>query len=362
MLLPSTYAITLALVLLSVICWGSWANTLKSSKWRFELFYMDFGLGVLLTSLIAAFTIGSMGTDLSASDSYLLVGKRSLALAFVAGCVLNLGHMLIVGGMEVSGMSIALPVGFSMSVVVTAIWQYFAAQQGKPLAVFGGAFVLLIAVVLAAIANSQNTKVLRKAAEAAKAALAASEPQPLPGSRRKKHDEDNSIPSSGVGTSLAIAGGLVMGAFFPILGMGMEGEAGFSNPLAAMMMIAAGILVSTFIYNLYFINLPVKGLPVSFFAYFTGRISQHFMGFLGGVIWTIGICAILAAGAAQGEAKVGATFSLVAGQAAAIVGIVWGLITWKEFALAKSGTVRLLMVSGGFVLAGIGVIASTLLG
>ena len=37
------------LTIVSMICWGSWANTLKlSGNRRFELFYFDYSLGVLV--------------------------------------------------------------------------------------------------------------------------------------------------------------------------------------------------------------------------------------------------------------------------------------------------------------------------
>ena len=75
MILPSTYSAALLLTILSMICWGSWANTFKlTGKWRFELFYFDYAVGVLLAAVVAAFTFGSMGGEeffsyLNISDS-----------------------------------------------------------------------------------------------------------------------------------------------------------------------------------------------------------------------------------------------------------------------------------------------------
>ncbi len=66
MIIPATYNVALLLIILSMICWGSWANTFKmAGKWRFELFYYDYSLGVLLAAIVAAYTFGSMGSDLS---------------------------------------------------------------------------------------------------------------------------------------------------------------------------------------------------------------------------------------------------------------------------------------------------------
>ena len=48
MIIPTTYGVALLLTIFTMICWGSWANTFKlSGKWRFELFYYDYALGVL---------------------------------------------------------------------------------------------------------------------------------------------------------------------------------------------------------------------------------------------------------------------------------------------------------------------------
>jgi glucose uptake protein len=49
-------------MLASMMCWGSWANTMKLTPgWRFQLYYWDSVLGVLLTSLIWGLTLGSAG-------------------------------------------------------------------------------------------------------------------------------------------------------------------------------------------------------------------------------------------------------------------------------------------------------------
>ena len=43
MTLPHSYAAALLLTILSMICWGSWANMQKlAGKWRFELYYFDY--------------------------------------------------------------------------------------------------------------------------------------------------------------------------------------------------------------------------------------------------------------------------------------------------------------------------------
>src|SRR3954467_12986499 len=112
MILPTTYATAMLLTILSMICWGSWANTFKLTRnWRFELFYFDFSLGVLLTAVIAAFTLGTMGSDgFQVMDDLLQSGKRNVFLGFVGGAVFNLGNMLLLAAISVAGMAMSFPV------------------------------------------------------------------------------------------------------------------------------------------------------------------------------------------------------------------------------------------------------------
>src|SRR5260370_16221971 len=149
MLIPETYASALLLTILSMICWGSWANTFKlSGKWRFELFYYDYSLGVLLAALLAAYSFGSMGSELSFSDNMLVAGKRNMAWALAAGTVFNLANMLLVAAISVAGMAVAFPIGIGLALVVGVIWNYILNPQGNPLflgvgVLFGVGVILL---------------------------------------------------------------------------------------------------------------------------------------------------------------------------------------------------------------------------
>ena len=52
MIVVESYALAVAMCVVTMFCWGSWANTQKltSKEWRFELFYWDYALGVMLFS------------------------------------------------------------------------------------------------------------------------------------------------------------------------------------------------------------------------------------------------------------------------------------------------------------------------
>src|ERR1700724_3199667 len=102
MILPATYNSALLLIILSMICWGSWANLFKlSGKWRFELFYYDYSLGLLLAAIVAAYTFGSMGADLSFSDNLLIALRRNMAYAGAAGVGFHLADIVPVGAIIV---------------------------------------------------------------------------------------------------------------------------------------------------------------------------------------------------------------------------------------------------------------------
>jgi glucose uptake protein len=347
----------MAVLLLSILCWGSWANTLKKSAWRFELFYIDFSLGTVLASVVAAFSVGSMGTDLSVNDTFLLVGKRQIMLAFAAGCIFNLANMLLVAAIEMAGMSVAFPIGLGLALIVGVTWNYFMQSTGNAFMLFGGCLLVLLAVILTAVAHGKLEKLRRKAAKALAASLAAEMPAEQQAPAKKKKSDEPAGPGVYRGVWLAIAAGLLMSLFYPVMGMSTEGELGISNPFAVTLLFSFGVFLSTFIYNLYFMNLPVKGLPISFFAYFTGKMSQHGLGLLGGILWMVGACANFAAAAAQGEAKVGTSLTFALGHGAALLSLAWGLLVWKEFSGATGAISRLLMIVGLLFVAGLALVA-----
>ena len=59
MFIVSSYTLAVVLTFITMLCWGSWANTQKmaAKSWRFELFYWDYVIGILLFSLLFGFTL-----------------------------------------------------------------------------------------------------------------------------------------------------------------------------------------------------------------------------------------------------------------------------------------------------------------
>lgn len=333
MMIPNSYITALLLAILTMLCWGSWANTQKlTGKWRFELFYFDYALGVLLTALVAAFTFGSMGEGLSFLDNMAVAMKRYFLLGFSGGVVFNLANMLLVAAISVAGLAVAFPIGIGLALVVGVIWNYFLAPAGSPLFLFLGSALVVSAIVVDAIAYRAHARE-RVTAKGAK-----------------------STKMTARGLVLSLISGALMGSFYPLVQMGMTGDLGL-GPYAIGVVFAAGVFLSTFVFNLYFINLPVVGQPVRLSDYFTGTKRQHLLGILGGVIWCTGTLANFVAASAPKEVNVGPAISYALGQGATMISALWGLLVWKEFAGASSHVRRLLTVMLVLFAIGLGLVS-----
>jgi glucose uptake protein len=70
MYIVNSYSLAIIFCVITMLCWGSWGNTQKlaGKTWRYELFYWDYVIGVLILSLISAFTIGSISLRGSTID------------------------------------------------------------------------------------------------------------------------------------------------------------------------------------------------------------------------------------------------------------------------------------------------------
>ena len=83
---PEAYGVALAFMITSMICWGSWANTMKlTAGYAFQLFYWDYVIGILLGSVLWGFTLGSAGdgslafvNNLQQADALHLLGLALL--------------------------------------------------------------------------------------------------------------------------------------------------------------------------------------------------------------------------------------------------------------------------------------------
>lgn len=341
MTLPQTYAASLFLTFLTMLCWGSWANTFKmAGNWRFELFYYDYAVGVLLAALIAGFTFGTLGSDgFQFLDDLMQTGKRNMFYGFLSGAIFNLANMLLVAAISVAGLAVAFPVGIGMALVIGVVWNYVIKPQGNPVLLFGGAVIILGAIIMDALAYRAHAAV--KLEQQAKAGLLkTSQPRVSP-----------------KGIILSLASGLLMGSFYPLVELGKAYGVGM-GPYAIGFVFALGVFASTFVFNLFFMNLPVEGEPVEILDYVRGgTFKKHLLGLLGGMIWFSGAIANFVAASAEQQAKVGPAASYAIGQGATLVSVLWGLFLWKEFAGADFRVKNLLYVMLALFLCGLGMVS-----
>ena len=158
MFIVQSYPVAVLFCVITMICWGSWANTQKlaGKRWRFELFYWDYVLGVLLMALIFAFTLGSSGetgrgflVDLKQAD------VSSLGSAMLGGAVFNVANILLVAAIAIAGMAVAFPVGIGIALVLGVVVNYVGAPAGaagNPWLLFLGIALVTAAIILDAMA------------------------------------------------------------------------------------------------------------------------------------------------------------------------------------------------------------------
>jgi glucose uptake protein len=314
-----SYSIAVLLCTLTMICWGSWANTQKlaARAWRFELFYWDFVSGLLLTSLLAALTLGTFGqtgrpflADLAQSD------LSSIGWALLGGVVWNLGNLLLVAAIAVAGMAIGFPIGGGIAWVLGIVLSFALVviegktNPGNSYLLFGGVAVIVLAIYLSMRAYSQLASAAKK-----------------PGIK---------------GIVLSIAAGLFIAFFYSLVVKSIDpefvsGGTGTLMPLTAAFFFTVGAFATTIVFNPIFMKKPVQGAPVMMADYWKGSWGTHLTGYLGGAIWSLGITSSFIAVGAAGPAV-----SYALSNAAPVVAILWGVLVWKEFARAPRGTGRLL--------------------
>jgi glucose uptake protein len=213
MLIPHSYGAALFLMLLSMICWGSWANTQKvTGSWRFELFYWDYIWGIVVSAGILGVTAGRVHP--ASSDSFFhnldSAGLHSLILAFAGGAIFNIANLLLVAAIGIAGMAVAFPIGIGLALVVGSVLNYVINPRGNPLLLFGGVTLVVGAIILDAAAY-------------------------------REHSGGTVVTRTGVLLSLLC--GVVMGLFYPFVAKALTGERHLV-PYTVAFIFALGALVS----------------------------------------------------------------------------------------------------------------------
>jgi glucose uptake protein len=308
MYIVENYSVAILFCCVTMLCWGSWANTQKlaSASWRFELFYWDYVLGILFVAAFLALTLGNTGTQ---GRSFIAdIGQAagsSIGSAVLGGVIFNAANILLVAAIAVAGMSVAFPVGIGIALALGVVINYIANPIGNSVLLFSGVALIIIAILLNAYAY------------------------------RRTNASQKKVSTSGL--VLSVLAGILMGFFYKYVAASMFPDfthplPGKLSPYSAVFFFALGILLSNFVFNPIFMRKPVTGSALKLADYFSGGLRDHLMGVLGGAIWCVGMSlSILASG------RAGPAISYGLGQGATVVAAIWGIYIWKEFKDAPKG-------------------------
>ena len=327
MFIVNSYSLAIVFCFVTMLCWGSWGNTQKlaGKTWRYELFYWDYVTGILLLSLIFAFTLGSMGEngrsfipDLAQAD------PGNIGSAFLGGVIFNAANILLSTAIALVGMSVAFPVGIGLALVLGVIINYLGSQKGDPFFLFLGVALVAVAIILNAMAYGKTSAGTQKV--------------------------------TGKGILISVVAGILMSFFYRFVASSMDLDnfeapaAGMMTPYTATVIFSLGIFISNFLFNTILMKRPISGEPTSYKTYLAGKFPIHLVGILGGLIWGIGNSFnLIAAG------KAGAAISYGLGQGATLVAALWGVFIWKEFKGASRQTNVMLLIM--FVLFVLGIVS-----
>lgn len=296
MFVPADFTTALIMVIISAICWGSWANTFKgTTNYRFELFYWDYAVGIFVISLILAFTLGSMHNDSTSFINNLHSADRSnIICALIGGAIFNVANLLLVAAIDMAGLSVAFPVAIGIALVVGVVLSYILQPKGS-------APFLAIGVILAVLAVIMDGKAY------------------------------SALSSSGRSVSrksivVCIVSGVLMGLFAPFVTHALTSGAAL-GPYSIAVFFTLGALLCCFVANVYLMKRPLVGEPVNFSDFFKAKPRDHLLGLFGGFVWGTGTVLNFVA-----ASFVGVAISYAIGQSAPMVAALWGIFVWKEFA------------------------------
>ena len=330
MFIVQSYLLAVVFCFITMLCWGSWGNTQKlaGKTWRYELFYWDYVIGMVLFTLLLGFTMGSIGDqgrpfveDLMQADI------KSVSWVILGGVIFNASNILLSASTSLAGMAVAFPLGCGLALVLGVINNYLEQSKGNPWLLALGVLFVVVAIVCNGMAAG----------------------------RVSKQGESNA--SSRKGVVLAIIAGLLMSTFYRFVVKGMDinnfenPAEGMLTPYSAIFIFSLGVLLSNVVFNTIVMKRPFVGSPVSYREYFKGSLSTHLVGVLGGAIWCLGTAfSYIAAG------KAGAAVSYALGQGAPMIAAFWGVFIWHEFKGADRKTGYLLALMFALFIIGLGII------
>lgn len=305
MILPTSQIAVLLLLVLAFFCLGSWINSFKSANSRFEFFAIDFALGALLLSILAAYTLGSFGSDLTFADRFLVASRTAQGMAISAAFLFALGNTLLLAGVAILGISVAFPLSIGLALLIGSVFYLSSAN-----------LVLFIPGLIASLLSSYL---------GGRASRFRKTPPVKSGSRR---GGDRTF----WGVMVTVLSGIALGFVYPLIVRGITGDFGLAA-YAGLVLFCAILLVSTLVLDFFFVRIGVEGKGVTTEgAYFGGKAARHIPGLIGGAVWAIGALAVFLAVSAPPAAAVSPGIELGIPLSALILAVFWGVVRWKEVA------------------------------
>ena len=330
MFIVQSYLLAVIFCFITMLCWGSWGNTQKlaGKTWRYELFYWDYVIGMVLFTLLLGFTMGSIGDQgRPFVEDLMQASGANILSVIIGGVIFNASNILLSASVSLAGLSVAFPLGVGLALVLGVIINYMGAPKGDPMLLFLGVALIVVAIVCNGIASG----------------------------RMNKNGEQSKSNRKGI--ILSMVAGVLMSFFYRFVAKAMDLDnfeqptPGMLTPYSAIFVFSIGVLLSNFIFNTFVMRRPFVGEPVAYKEYFKGSFSTHLVGVLGGCIWCLGTAfSYIAAG------KAGAAISYALGQGAPMIAAIWGVFIWKEFKGSDKKTNSLLAIMFLFFIAGLGLI------
>lgn len=324
MFIVNSYALAIIFCFITMLCWGSWGNTQKlaGKSWRFELFYWDYVLGILIFSLLLGFTLGSIGEDgRSFIEDIGQAKPGNIFNAILGGIIFNASNILLVAAMAIAGMAVAFPVGVGIALALGVIINYVFTPKGDPVILFTGLALIVAAIIIDAVAYKKHSTSMQRVSQK--------------------------------GILLSVAAGVLMSLFYRFVASSMvtdfaTPEAGKLTPYSALLFFALGVVISNLLFNYIMMKKPIEGNPLTFSDYKKGTLKVHLTGILGGLIWNLGMAMSILA-----SDKAGFAISYGLGQGATLVAALWGVFIWKEFKGANKTVNTLILLMFLAYLAGL---------
>ena len=341
MILPQSYPAVLFLMVLSLLCLGSWASFFKlAGKWRFELFYLDFAVGLMLAAVLYGFTVGNLGFDgFNFLDDLQHAGKRQWMYVFLGGLIFNLGNMLLISAVSVAGLAVAFPMGMGVALLLGTGLGFAGRPAGNSLLLGLGCLLILTSVIVSAISYRIMGVAQHEALARAGLAKSTRRPSPLKG------------------IILAVVAGLLIGAFVPLVEKARAGDLGL-GPYAAGALFAFGVFASSFVYDIFMMNLAIEGEAVEFMAYLDGKLKQHLSGAISGMVWYSGVLLAWISASVPENLQGTALTRFMLLQGSPVIAALWGILVFREFKESDvrvkiMGTLMIVMFLCGLAMIGL---------